>query len=358
MESSICGYAGSSCPDSACSSPLKPAGHCCWNFCGAILHISSPASLSVRISTLQAIASDHAGQHTLHYVRKVGDLHHQILLVPSKQGNLTATAKSATSLSNYLMMELKSSKIYVEYSGTSPPPSALAQAGTALGWIILIALLVVAGLYVHTKYTGRPITMPSFRSASAYLPSPIWRQEDLSDLRRRAEAPFHGFAHFKNLGEGDGVVQIEGLDKENITVGSDVMILKPEDLKTDVDDLARSRSFSNPMFNVEPPSNIYSKEPTDDITFGVDNPTYVALSEIKADDKDEKDSHYEVIGNIEDVGICIPKILIEKDTRDTEAELLCNTTHEEVQEIEVSNDHVDTAETKVPEEELLSIDTN
>merc|ERR1719369_1413530 len=78
------------------------------------------------------------------------------------------------------------------------------------------------------------------------------------------------------------------------------MILKPEDLNTGVDDLARSRSFSNPMFNVEPPSNIYSKEPTEDITFGVDNPTYVALSEMKADKKDEKDSHYEVIGNVKE----------------------------------------------------------
>ena len=41
-----------------------------------------------------------------------------------------------------------------------------------------------------------------------------------------------------------------------------------------------SRSFSNPMFNIEPPANLYSEEPTKDITFGVENPTYVALAEL------------------------------------------------------------------------------
>ena len=44
-----------------------------------------------------------------------------------------------------------------------------------------------------------------------------------------------------------------------------------------------SRSFTNPMFNIEPPSNIYSDQPTKDITFGVENPTYVALEELGKD---------------------------------------------------------------------------
>ena len=37
------------------------------------------------------------------------------------------------------------------------------------------------------------------------------------------------------------------------------------------------------MFNIEPPSNIYSDQPTKDITFGVENPTYVALEELGKD---------------------------------------------------------------------------
>ena len=41
-----------------------------------------------------------------------------------------------------------------------------------------------------------------------------------------------------------------------------------------------SRSFTNPMFNVEPPANLYSDEPTKDITFGVVNPAYLALTEL------------------------------------------------------------------------------
>lgn len=50
---------------------------------------------------------------------------------------------------------------------------------------------------------------------------------------------------------------------------------------------SNSMSFSNPMFNVEPPANLYSEEPTKDITFGVVNPTYVALTEINSPDKGE-----------------------------------------------------------------------
>ena len=115
------------------------------------MHISTSSTWSVHISTLAAIAKDHAGDHTLHYVRKVGAEKHEVLLVPTKAGNLTATAKSAADLSNYLLLELKAATISVEYSGTSPPPTALAKTGTAIGWIILIALLAGAGLFVYTK---------------------------------------------------------------------------------------------------------------------------------------------------------------------------------------------------------------
>ena len=196
------------------------------------MHISTSSTWSVHISTLATIAKDHAGDHTLHYVRKVGAEKHEVLLVPTKAGNLTTTAKSAADLSNYLLLELKAATISVEYSGTSPPPSALAKTGTAIGWIILIALLAVAGLFVYTKSSGRPITMPNLRSAAVHLPTPVWRQDDLSALRRRAEAPFSGFARFKNVGEGDGVVKIEGFDRREIDMGTDMMIPNPDDLKT------------------------------------------------------------------------------------------------------------------------------
>ena len=63
---------------------------------------------------------------------------------------------------------------------------------------------------------------------------------------------------------------------------------------------SNSLSFSNPMFNIEPPANLYSEEPTKDITFGVVNPTYVALTEINSSDKGdgltlESSHHYEEI---------------------------------------------------------------
>ena len=43
------------------------------------------------------------------------------------------------------------------------------------------------------------------------------------------------------------------------------------------------------MFNVEPPSTISSDEPSQDITFGVDNPSYVAMMEITADNLNKEE---------------------------------------------------------------------
>ena len=66
-------------------------------------------------------------------------------------------------------------------------------------------------------------------------------------------------------------------------------------------------SFSNPMFNVEPPSNVYSEEPSRDITFGVDNPGYVGMTELtdlnvdNKDDHEDGGNHYEIIDMAENV---------------------------------------------------------
>ena len=64
------------------------------------------------------------------------------------------------------------------------------------------------------------------------------------------------------------------------------------------------------MFNVEPPSNVYSEEPSKDITFGVDNPSYVGMTEladmnvINKVDNEEGGNHYEIIDiaqNVENI---------------------------------------------------------
>ena len=42
-EELICSLAGAKCPDlAACSSPLKPIGHCCYSICGAIIYVQKP----------------------------------------------------------------------------------------------------------------------------------------------------------------------------------------------------------------------------------------------------------------------------------------------------------------------------
>ena len=42
-EKFICSMTGAKCPDlAACSSALKPIGHCCYNICGAIINVQKP----------------------------------------------------------------------------------------------------------------------------------------------------------------------------------------------------------------------------------------------------------------------------------------------------------------------------
>ena len=155
------------------------------------------------------------------------------------------------------------------------------------------------------------------------------------------------------MGDGDSFVEIEGFDRREIGMGTDMMILKPDDLKTGKEEI--TKSFSNPMFNVEPPSNIYSEEPTEDMTFGVDNPTYVALNERKVDDKDEKESHYETIGYIkdEDNEKCEESLkeVTETTLESKVEELICNTTCVEVEDVSVTNDLLNIAETIISEGE-------
>ena len=53
------------------------------------------------------------------------------------------------------------------------------------------------------------------------------------------------------------------------------------------------------MFNVEPPSNIYTEEPSIDITFGVDNPGYVAMTDLPGQEVESvKEADNDEAGNL------------------------------------------------------------
>ena len=91
---------------------------------------------------------------------------------------------------------------------------------------------------------------------------------------------------------------------------------------------ASNMSFDNPMFNVDPPSNVYSEEPTLDITFGVDNPSYVAMKEM-SENKEEEGNLYEIINITEDK----TDQDVRDDTKDNgSSESLCNVNIEIVEE--------------------------
>ena len=64
----ICRHAGGSrCQPSACSSPLRPRGHCCYNYCGAVISLTSTAGLH----TITTVAQHHAGSTSSVHVRRL-----------------------------------------------------------------------------------------------------------------------------------------------------------------------------------------------------------------------------------------------------------------------------------------------
>ena len=85
------------------------------------------------------------------------------------------------------------------------------------------------------------------------------------------------------------------------------------------------------------------------MTYGVDNPTYVAFNEMKMDKKDEKESHYEVIGNIDDENA--------ENFEESPQELTEKTVDSKVEEICVTNDLLNIAETIITEGEKVENET-
>ena len=135
------------------------------------------------------------------------------------------------------------------------------------------------------------------------------------------------------------------------------------------------------MFNVEPPANLYSEEPTKDITFGVVNPAYVALTEINSPDKGEgltleyfssggSSHHYEEInipggetnkeersGNLES-SECESEIVTEvisqvTNTGETGGELLSKNINKETVDVVSNNSTNEISEKKTGDNETL-----
>ena len=54
------------------------------------------------------------------------------------------------------------------------------------------------------------------------------------------------------------------------------------------------------MFNVDPPANVYTEEPSLDITFGVENPGYELRTVIATAETEAEADYYEIINIAED----------------------------------------------------------
>ena len=138
----------------------------------------------------------------------------QVMMVPDPRGNLSATHQAAARIKDFLLVEMKSkeTEVWIDYSGAFPPPgvagnihdnpknlfiyliSSTARTAEALGWLVLVAMVLWVVYYVHTRRTGvRRVTMAEVRArlmAPVTSGAPGWRQDDLLALRSRVEAQF------------------------------------------------------------------------------------------------------------------------------------------------------------------------
>ena len=135
-------------------------------------------------------------------------------MVPDPRGNLSATHQAAARIKDFLLVELKSkeTEVWIDYSGAFPPPgvagnihdypnnlfiyfiSYSARTAEALGWLVLVAMVLWVVYYVHTRHAGaRRVSMAEVRArlmAPVTPGAPGWRQDDLLALRSRVEAQF------------------------------------------------------------------------------------------------------------------------------------------------------------------------
>ena len=268
------------CRPAVCSAPLRPAGHCCWDYCGAVVTVESRASLAV----LQRVVAGLTGSHTTQYIRPVGPGQHEILLRPAQTGNLTRTQATARQLRLALLSRVRARAVRVEVSGAGPPAGPAARAAATLGWVALVSLLLLL--------------------AARQVPRSRWPQlPDWAALRQRARSS--GFARFTNQLEGE--VELGGLAGQ---ADNTQVILNPADLKQELGTM----SFSNPLFNTEPPANLYSAEPRHHTTgHGLENPTYVAVEEVQQSSDTTEESHYEVVDVKEESREIVSDILVAID---------------------------------------------
>ena len=191
----------------------------------------------------------------------------EVLLVPAVGGNLSLTQEAASRVFTFLQAELglgPGATIWMEVSGTGPPPSALLQMVEGLAWVLLLSLLTGGAAVVWQRSKG-PLASPGPWGPN--LPS-------LGQLGQSVRAPLEGFARFRHDGQGGGKVEV-GVGKE-----------KPGELALEAWRLEHTarlpNSFSNPLFDEAPDtSNLYSPGPCQEVSQGLENPVYLALDQLR-----------------------------------------------------------------------------
>jgi len=253
-----------------CTGAVKPREHCCYDVCGAIVHLEAYDDLP-RLSVLQDVARLYTrdsqppdGGQRQHFatdgkrkertssrndvaftVSRVGRREYELIFVDEK-GDIENSIDVARDVAGYLRRDAKGENYYVwvEESGTSPP-SAWRAAAEVLGALTILAVVLALIYLLNGVYAKRHIDGKGIFSGGG-MPSISAFRARMKVTNEAGEGSF-AFSRFSN-DQNEEIGQVEMVSEPRVEVlDSATMTMKRVDESEEVG--ATGRSFVNPMYN-------------------------------------------------------------------------------------------------------------
>ncbi len=280
MESTRCGRQQDDGSGARCSGGVRPKEHCCYEVCGAIVHLNTYGA-DVRISMLEAVAAaqttdnkdgDKGGGRSSgvrlattdakeskgspgdvdYSVSRVGENEYELVFV-DRGGDIANGIAAARRVRDVLAdrLEPKGAYLWLEESGVSPP-SALRAAGKAFGAVLGLAAVVALLYLLGMAYLRKGGSVDS--AAALLRRGREGLLEGMQGVRRRREPqgsdlPFAKFSGGRvEVGEENAVEGgIDGDDEDPRVEVLDPGTMTMRSLEEGVE-AGVHRSFANPLF--------------------------------------------------------------------------------------------------------------
>lgn len=242
------------CPYPAlCSSPLKPQEHCCYDICGAVIHIEKPwDGLGVPFDMkkvqsdvdeyLRPPVSHHTRFFKNHYenvtftVTRIDQAKYQIVFVDSS-GNIEASQKAATKMAESLTKRYSKKYnfyIWTEYSGTGSPSSF--NTGNVFATLFILGI-IGAAIYLFVNNSTSP-KLHSIRSI--FVPK----------IQNFPIATVEGFVRFDN--QNGSEIELGHNGEENTAANDAVSykaLMHQSGNFSKAEETRGAKGFANPLYN-------------------------------------------------------------------------------------------------------------